>query len=56
MCMHTVGRGSEGGKEELVKPEARKDVLKLVMKTIEAPTGRGAVLRWLCIRNIESGS
>lgn len=53
--MLTVRRGSEGGKEKLVKPETRKDVLKLVMKTVGAPTGRGAVLQWLFIGNIEPG-
>lgn len=53
--MLTVGKVNGGGKEELIKPEARKDVLKLVMKTVGVPTGRGAVLQWVFIRNIDPG-
>lgn len=54
MCT-SVGKVSGGGKE-LIKPEATKGVLKLVMKTVGTPTGRGAVLQWVFIRNIEPGS
>ena len=46
----------KGEREELVKPGARINVLKLVMKTVGALTGRGAVLQWLYIKSTESGS
>ena len=51
-----MGRVSEGEREELAKPGARINVLKLVMKTVEALTGRGPVLQRLYVKNIESGS
>lgn len=44
------------GERELVKPGAKPNVLKLIMKTVGALIGGGAVSQWLYIESIESGS